>query len=124
MSGNRTETLTDKAVIADQNRPGRVVTRHSHAVEIVAQIMQPEFVQLRVVADRAPARDDVGGRVPPGILREQEGVRIAGAGQRRDNRLRGLAEPHGARASLGIGQRDRTVADFAPSQIEHFAPAA
>ena len=37
MSGNRTETFTDKAVIAVQNRPGRVVTRHSHAVEIVSE---------------------------------------------------------------------------------------
>ena len=42
MSGNRTETFTDKAVIADQNRPGRVVTRHSHAVEIVPQGMRAD----------------------------------------------------------------------------------
>ena len=49
MSGNRTDTSTDKAAIADQNRPGRVVTRHSQAVDIVAQEMNrdPTICQRR-----------------------------------------------------------------------------
>ena len=36
MSGNRFRMFTDKAVLVDQNRPGRLVTRHSHALDIVA----------------------------------------------------------------------------------------
>ena len=38
--------------------------------------------------------------------------------------LRRLAEPHGARTDVRIFEKDRVVADVAPGQIGHFAPAA
>ena len=38
-----------------------------------------------VLADRAPAGDDVVGRSPSGILREQESIRVARGGQRLDS---------------------------------------
>ena len=110
----------------DSPGQGQVLARHDGvAGRRVAQIMQSGFAQFRIVADRAPARNNVGGRVPPGILREQEGVRVAGAGQRLDDALRGLAKQHGTRASLGIGQSDYAVgmrlAQFLPLQLQRHA---
>ena len=39
MSGNWFRMFTEKAVLVDQNRPGRLVTRHSRALDIVTQTM-------------------------------------------------------------------------------------
>ncbi len=43
MSGNRFRMFTDKAVLVDQNRPGRLVTRHSHALDIVSSYVLHEI---------------------------------------------------------------------------------
>ena len=59
------------------------------------------------------------------MARKQERVGIARAGQRLEERSRGLAERHRARAGLRIGESDGVPTSVAPAQIEHFAaPAA
>ena len=60
----------------------------------------------------------------PSAWRGNRNVSGSRAGQRLDERPRGLAEWHGARAGLRIREPDRVYADVAPAQIEHFAPVA
>ena len=61
----------------------------------------------------------------PGLWRSKR-IRTHPASARRgaSRCARGLAERHSARAGLGIGQIDGVGPDVAPSEIEHFAPAA
>ena len=67
----------------------------------VAQVVQAEPAELGIFADRPPAGREGAGAPAFGMVREQEGVRVAGAGQRLDERPRGLAgrtdNPTGAR---------------------------
>ena len=72
----------------------------------MAQVVQAQAAELRIRADRAPARDEAG--LPPrlGVARKQVRIRVARTGQRGDVRPRGLAERHGARASLRVAKVD------------------
>ena len=82
----------------------------------MAQVVQAQAAELRIRADRAPARDEAG--LPPrlGVARKQVRIRVARMGQRGDVRPRGCAERHGARASLRVAKVDGVGPDIAPAQ--------
>ena len=104
---------------------GQVLARHDGlARRRVAQVVQAQPAEPGVVADRAPAHVETMGVLASGKLREQERVRVAGAGQRGDERPRGLAERHGARHGLRVFEGQGVAADIPPAQIEDFAAAA
>ena len=90
----------------------------------MAQVMQAQAAELRVRANRAPARNEAG--LPPRlcVARKQVRIRVAHTGQRGDVRPRGRAERDRARAGLRIGYVDRVLTNVAAAQIEQFASAA
>ena len=105
--------------------PSPAFARHDRlARRRVAKVVEAQPAEPDVGADRAPAPHQYPLAPALGMAREQEGVRVACAGQRLDPRPRGPAERHGARAVLRVFEIERVCADIAPAQIEHFAAAA
>ena len=86
--------------------------------------MQAEPAELRIRAGRSPTVRENPDTLAFGMSRKQKHVGFARAGKRLDESPRGFAERHGSRAGLRIRERDGVLADIAPAQIEHFAPAA
>ena len=81
----------------------QVLARHDRlAGRRVAQVVQAQPVKLRVGAYRPPARREAPIAPTFSVLRAQERIRVARVGQRGDERSRGPAERHGARANLRI----------------------
>ncbi len=72
----------------------------------MSQVMQPHPAELRIRADRPPTSDKAVMTPTVGIFRKHEAIRNPISGQRLDQRPGGLAERHGARAGLGVGQVD------------------
>ena len=113
-------TMTEQ--LADQRQ---VLARHdSLAGGGVPKVMQAEPAEVGVFADRAPTGDEAVFPAPFGVIRKQKAVRFPPAGQRVDERPRGLAERHRSWTSLGLNQIQRVLADVPPTEIEYFAPAA
>ena len=56
--------------------------------------------------------------------RKQERVRVTGTGQHLDERPRGIAERHCARAGLRAAQVQSVLPDVPPAKIQNFATAA
>ena len=108
--------------LADQ---GQMLARHDGlAGRRVAQVVEAQPTEPGIGADRAPARCEAVGAPAFGVAREQERIGVARTGQRLDERPCRLAERHGARAGLRIGEIDGVGPDVAPAQIEHLAAAA
>ena len=108
--------------LADQ---GQVLAGHDGLTgRGVPQVMQPKPAELRVRADRAPARCEAKRAPAFGVTRAHERIGIARTGERGDVRPRGLAERHRAGTGLGVLKNQRVSADVPPAQIEHLAPAA
>ena len=101
----------------------QVLARHD-GLAIAAQVVQARPAGLRLGAERPPALDQAVGAAPFGESRKQEGVGVAGSGERGDVRPRGLAERHCARAGLRVGEIDGVLGDVAPAKIQHFAAPA
>ena len=103
----------------------QVLARHDGlAGRRVPEVMQAEPAEPGIGADRPPVIRQNPDTPAPGMPREQECIRTARAGQRVDERPRGLTERHRARAALRVFEIDGVLADVAPAQIEHFAAAA
>ena len=103
----------------------QVFVRHDGvARRRMAKVVRSDLAELRVVADRAPARDEAVCVSASGGPREQRIIRAASSGRRVDDGPGGLAEGHTARPGPRVEQSNRAVADVAPAKIEHFAPAA
>ena len=81
----------------------------------MAQVMQAQAAELRVLADRAPAGREAVRAPAFGVARRQERIGVARTGQRGDVRPRGFAERHRARASLRIFQVQRIGSDVPPA---------
>ena len=108
--------------LADQRQ---VFARHDGlAGRRVPEVMQAEPAEPRICARCPPAVRQNPDTPALGMSGKQERVRFTGTGQRRDERPRGLAERHGARAGFRIREIDGILANVAPAQIEHFAAPA
>ncbi len=79
------------AAVAEQPaHQGQVLARHDGlAGRRVAQVVQAQPAEAGIGADRPPARREAVGAPAFGVSRKQEGVRVAGTGQRLDERPRG-----------------------------------
>ena len=88
-------------MLAQLAERGKRFARHDRVARSgVPQVEQAQPAELCVFADHPPAGVEIVRRPPPRVLREQEGVGVAGTGQRLDNGLRRFSKLDAARARL------------------------
>ena len=86
----------------------QVLARHDGLTGCrVPQVMQVKVAEIRIFADRPPARGKAVCAPTLGVAQERERAEVTRTGKRLDMRPRGLAERHRARAGLRYSQVQR-----------------
>ena len=88
------------------------------------EVMQAQPAEAGIGANRPPAVREYPQSPALGMSRKQERVGITRAGQRGNERPRGLAQRHGPLAGFRVAEFDDIPSNVAPAQIDHLAPAA